>query len=74
MAVKLKDQSKSEFILSKEDARAIFEIEIVRLLGISGEEFLRRWDAGKYAETPDDLEHRNVLHAAFLIPFGRQDS
>jgi hypothetical protein len=74
MATKVQEQSKSEFILSKEEARAIFDEAIPRLLGISGEEFLRRYDAGEYADLPDTPEFRDELTAIFLIPFGRPDS
>jgi hypothetical protein len=57
--------------LSGEAARAYFEQEIQRLLGMSGDEFLRRYDAGEYEHMEDSVENRNVLEASFLIHFGR---
>src|SRR5215210_5234989 len=39
--------------LSKEEGREMFDRAAQRKLGISGEEFLRRWDAGDY-DDPDD--------------------
>lgn len=33
-------------------------------LGISGEEFRRRWDAGEYAEDPNP----DVMNVAILLP------
>jgi hypothetical protein len=57
--------------LSGEEARAYFEQEIQRLLGMSGGEFLRRYDAGEYEHMKDSVENRNFLEASFLIHFGR---
>jgi hypothetical protein len=74
MSVDLKVQSKSKYILSKEEGRAYFEEAIPRMLGISADEFLRRYDAGEYADLPDTPEYWDIMSAAFLIPFGRQDS
>jgi hypothetical protein len=74
MAVQLKDEPKHKSYLSPEEDRAYFEEAIPRLLGISADEFLRRYDAGEYADIPDTPEYWNVLRAAFLIPFGRLDS
>ncbi len=34
--------------LTPEQARELFDADVRRLLGISTEEFLRRWDAGAY--------------------------
>jgi hypothetical protein len=57
--------------LSGEAARAYFDQEIRRLLGMSGDEFLRRYDAGEYEHMEDSVENRNFLEASFLIHFGR---
>lgn len=57
--------------LSPEKARAFFEEEIERLLGMSGDEFLRRYDAGEYVDMEESLENRRFLEASFLIHFGR---
>jgi hypothetical protein len=40
-------------------------------LGISGEEFLHRWDAGAYQGIVDDAEHPFVMSMAMLIPLVR---
>lgn len=68
------DNSERSSIMPKEEALAYFEREIQRLLGMSGEEFIRRYDAGEYEGLEDIPETRNLLRAAFLIPFGRRDS
>lgn len=60
-----------DFIMPPEEARAYFESEIQRLLGMSGDEFLRRYDAGEYLDMEDSIENRNYLEASFLISFGR---
>ena len=51
-----------------------FEQEIQRLMGMSGAEFIRRYDAGEYETLEDVPENWHVLEAALLIPFGRNNS
>lgn len=55
-------------------ALEFFEREIQRLMGMSGEEFIRRYDAGEYRTLEDIPENWHVLRASFLIPFGRNNS
>jgi hypothetical protein len=50
-----------------EEGRRLFDERARELLGISGEEFLRRWDAGEYTDAVDPA----VNAVALLIPFGR---
>lgn len=57
--------------LTGQAARAFFDQEVRRLVGISGDEFIRRYDAGEYAEIEDIPENWNIFEAAFLIGFGR---
>ncbi len=59
--------------LTGEAALAFFEREIQRLMGMSGEEFIRRYDAGEYETLEDIPENWHVLEASFLIPFGRNN-
>ena len=68
------ETSGEDFIMPKEEALAFFEREIQRLMGMSGADFFRRYDAGEYEELDDIPEPRHVLKAAFLIPFGRPNS
>ncbi|MDQ3432556.1 MAG: hypothetical protein M3467_10140 [Actinomycetota bacterium] len=49
-----------------EEARAVFDERAQRLLGMGGEEFRRRWEAGEL--DPDD---DRVLRLAMLLPLGR---
>ena len=60
-----------EFV-TREEALAIFNREAQRTLGISGEEFLRRWDNREYQPVPDDTEGRKVARMAMMIPFARR--
>ena len=53
---------------SAEEGRAIFDAAAQRRLGISGDEFLRKWDAGEFADDPDRPE---VIDVAMLIPLVR---
>lgn len=54
--------------LSAEEGRALFDRTARKLLGISGDEFLARWDRGGYA---DDQDNMAVTKVAMLIPFAR---
>jgi hypothetical protein len=57
--------------LTPEESRAFFDEMARELLGISGDEFLRRWDAGEYYF---DIDHPDVVkidHLGALVPFGR---
>ena len=54
-----------------EETRRAFDAETRRLVGMSGDEFIRRWDAGEFGALADDAEHPEVMRLALLIPFGR---
>lgn len=52
--------------LTHEEAVAYFDAEVRRDIGISGDEFLRRLDAGEYDAIYDDPEHREIGHLEML--------
>lgn len=58
--------------LTDEEARKLFDRSARHYLGISGEEFLRRWDAGYY-DDPDDRTKNppEVMEVASLLPLAR---
>ena len=56
-----------------EEARAIFDARARHELGISGEEFLRRWDNGEYQPVPDDSEGRKVARLSMMMSFARRE-
>lgn len=58
--------------LTRAEGRVLFDEAAQRYMGMSGDEFLRRWDAGEYDEPKyDTLEDINVMRMYFLIPFAR---
>lgn len=61
-------------IMPPDVARAFFESEVQRLVGIDPDEFIRRYEAGEYAEIEDIPENWNIFEVAFLIPFGKAHS
>ena len=59
-------------IPSADEAHAFFDSQAREALGISGEEFLRRWDAGEFQPVSDETpEDRKIGHLAMLVPFAR---
>lgn len=54
--------------LSAEQGRTLFDKTARKLLSISGDEFLARWDRGDYE---DEQENMAVTKIAMLIPFAR---
>jgi hypothetical protein len=59
-------------LLTPEEGRALFERRVQELLHISGEEFLRSWDAGMYQPVPDDAEGRKIGELVMMMPFARR--
>lgn len=54
--------------LSREEGRAIVDQQARERLGMSGDEFMRKWDAGYFAADPD---RRDVMHVATLLDLAR---
>ena len=52
--------------LEGDEARAFFDKAARELVGMSGEEFLRRLDAGEWDEVIDDGEYNDHLYLAML--------
>jgi hypothetical protein len=60
------------FEVTQEEARAGFDRACQRNLGISGEEFLRRYDAGEYdCGTAEDCCSPRPFKLKMMVPFGR---
>ncbi len=49
-----------------EESWAFFDDKARTLLGISGDEFHRRWNAGDYAEIADSDDHGDIMYLALL--------
>jgi len=73
MAATIPDVDVPVRFATPEEGRELFDEQARKLMGMSGEEFIRRWDAGEYDEIFDTPGHRHILHLAFLIPFARQE-
>lgn len=54
--------------LTQEEAREMFDQQARRELNMSGEEFLRAWNAGEFDDDPDRPE---VMRVVMLLPFAR---
>lgn len=55
-------------LTSDADAWGVFDAEARRMLGISGDEFLRRWDEGAYAAAGDETpEDRKIISMTFFL-------
>jgi hypothetical protein len=74
VATTAKQTAPEIIVLSEEEGRAAFDAAARRLAGMSGDEFIRRWEAGEFAEIADKPGHRHLIFLAGLIPFGRQAS
>lgn len=59
------------YALPAEQGRAFFDGEARRVTGLSGDEFIRRYDAGEIIADDDTPEGREVGYLILLIPFGR---
>ena len=57
--------------ITPEEARRQFDEETRARLGMSGEEFIRRLDAGEFEDIPDDEEHRAYIELGILSTLGR---
>lgn len=57
--------------VGKVEGRKMLDRQAKKLLGISGDEFLRRWDAGEYAEQMEDLDCPTIQRLSRLISFAR---
>jgi len=53
-------------LATRDQARAMFDADARRLFGISGQEFLRRYDAGEL-----DYDDPSVVHLGVVRSFGR---
>lgn len=66
MAIERVDIPNEIVRVTAEEERAHFNAECMRFLGISGEEFLRRFDAGEYDVLRDDPHHGDIAYLAML--------
>ena len=60
--------------LSPEQGRELFDHVARRITGLSGHDFLARYDAGEFQSDDDTPEGRDLMYLILLIPFARQNS
>ena len=58
-------------LLDDDEARQQFDRQAQRLMGISGDEFLRRYDAGEFDDLQDDRQQDAVMKLAMLTDLVR---
>lgn len=59
-------------ILSRAETHEVFDRQVRRLMhGMSGEEFVRRWEAGEFTEDADKPGNRHIIRLAMMIPGGQ---
>ena len=58
-------------IISAAEAREIFDYRARKAMGMSGEEFLRRWDEGELHELFDEPGHKELTSLVMMMGFGR---
>lgn len=58
-------------LYSPDETREAFDELAHTLMQMSGAEFIRRWDAGEFADIADDPDHPEIMRLALLIPLGR---
>ncbi len=59
-------------IATAREGKELFDHQAKKTLGISGDEFLKRWDAGEYRGLNDAPEGRKVRRLVMLLPFARR--
>ena len=57
--------------LDDEESHQFFDEQARRLMNMSGEEFLRRYDAGEFEAELDGPRHSVLVEMIMMIPFGR---
>jgi hypothetical protein len=57
--------------LTPEQSLEEFDRRARRLMNISGEEFVRRWEAGEFRDRLDHPEHPEILELVMLLPLVR---
>ena len=55
--------------LTPEEEREIFQRQAMENLGMTGDEFIAAWDAGKFDDNPDRPE---VISVVMLLPLARR--
>lgn len=58
--------------LSTDDGRAMFDEQVRVRLGIGGDEFIQRWEAGEFPDCEyPGWSHNDIVSLVLMIPFAR---
>lgn len=71
MAITPDRQAAELSVADEREARRFFDAQAWRLLQMSGDEFIRRYDAGEFAAELDGPRHRELAQLVMLLPLGR---
>lgn len=66
------EEERGYHIATPEEGVAFFDREARRVTGLSGEEFLRRFDAGEVVADDNTRAGREIGYLILLIPFARR--
>jgi hypothetical protein len=64
-------ETDDEFFLTQEEGKRQFDEAARVWLGISGDEFLRRYDEGEYADLVESEDNRRIVDLYLMIPLAR---
>jgi hypothetical protein len=59
-------------VLSPEESFKYFNQQARELVGMSGKEFLRRWDASEFQPVPNTADGRKIGRLVMLFPFANR--
>ncbi len=59
--------------VSPEEGRRMFDEAAREWAGMSGEEFIRRYEAGEYADMVESEDNRHIVDLVLMIPLARQN-
>lgn len=57
--------------VTAEEGRRLFDEMARTWTGMSGEEFIARWEAGEYADLIESEDNRRIIDLIVMIPLGR---
>ena len=66
-----RETAPTRYFVTDEEGKALFDYQARKTLGISGEEFQQRWDAGEFRDIEDMDEAHRVWRLSMLLPFVR---
>jgi hypothetical protein len=71
MAKIIEDADIANPILSVHAAYKVFDCEVRRLMdGMSGEEFIARWESGEFDDIADQAGSRHIMRLILMMPGG----